>query len=255
MLNLQGKRVIITGSSRGLGEVCARELSKYGTKLVLMSRSYDKLEEVRKSCINPENHLCLSVDFLDIPKISNAVQKAKEFLGIIDVVLHIAGGGYGIKNPLLTSEEMDKLFKLNLNSIIEINNLIIPDMIVKKKGNIVHVGSIASQEAAASVGYNTVKAALAAYVRTLGRAVAGSGVIVTGIMPGGFYAPGNSWKRLEKENPEVVKKFINDRLPRKFLGKAEEIVPLLLLLCSDNASMLGGCMLPIDAGEGMSYTL
>ena len=74
-------------------------------------------------------------------------------------------------------------------------------------------------------------------------------------MPGGFYAPGNSWKRLEKENPEVVKKFINDRLPRKFLGKAEEIVPLLLLLCSDNASMLGGCMLPIDAGEGMSYTL
>ena len=126
-------------------------------------------------------------------------------------------------------------------------------MVKRKKGNLVHVGSIASVEATGSVGYNTVKAALAGYVRTLGRELAGAGVVVTGILPGGFYAPENSWVRLKANKPDVVDNFIETKLPRKFLGKAEEIVPLISFLCSDAASMMGGCLVPIDAGEGMSF--
>ena len=52
-----------------------------------------------------------------------------------------------------------------------------------------------------------------------------------------------------------MKKFIQERLPRKYLGKAEELIPMILLLCSDAASMMGGCLVPIDAGEGMAYTI
>ena len=128
-----------------------------------------------------------------------------------------------------------------------------PEMVKRGKGNLVHIGSIASSEATASVGYNTVKAALAAYVRSLGREIAGSGIVATGILPGGFYAPGNSWERLEATKPEVVKQFIEERLPRKFLGRAEELIPMILLLCSDTASMMGGCLVPVDAGEGKAY--
>jgi len=51
----------------------------------------------------------------------------------------------------------------------------------------------------------------------------------------------------------VVKKFIDERLPRRFMGEATELVPMILLLCSDSASMMGGCLIPIDAGEGRSY--
>ena len=126
-------------------------------------------------------------------------------------------------------------------------------MVKRGAGNLVHVASIASGEATASVGYNTVKAALAAYVRSLGREIAGSGIVATGILPGGFYAPENSWERLKDRDPEVVKKFIEERLPRKFLGRAEELIPMILLLCSDAASMMGGCLVPIDAGEGRYY--
>ena len=126
-------------------------------------------------------------------------------------------------------------------------------MIQRKYGNLVHVCSIASSEATGSVGYNTVKAALAAYVRTLGRELAGSGIVATGILPGGFYAPGNSWERLEEKNPAAVKQFIKERLPRDFLGNGEELIPMIQLLCSDDASMMAGCLVPIDAGEGFSY--
>ena len=142
-----------------------------------------------------------------------------------------------------------------MGAAAEINRKIVPDMIERKSGQVVHVCSIASQEATGSVGYNTVKAALAAYVRTLGRELADSGVVVTGVLPGAFYAPGNAWKRLEEKSPEVVEKFINDNLPRKRIAEADEVVPLILFLASDAASMMSGSCVPIDAGEGKAYAL
>lgn len=253
MINITDRRILITGASKGLGSVCAKALADQRAHLVLMARSEEKLEEVRLSLNSPETHFSISLDLTDMTQLQKGVDEAKTFLGDIDVVLHVAGGGLGLRDPLLSSDDLIKLFTLNMVVAAEINRLIAPDMIKKGKGNLVHVASIASTESTGSVGYNTVKAALAAYVRSLGRELAGSGIIVTGILPGGFYAPGNSWERLEANKPEVVKQFIEERLPRKFLGRAEELIPMILLLCSDAASMMGGCLVPIDAGEGRAY--
>lgn len=253
ILNLENKKILITGASKGLGSVCAKALADHNACLVLMARSEEKLEEVRSSCKNPEKHSSIALDLTDAKELHEGVRRAREFLGEIDVILHVVGGGLGLRDPLLGSEDILKLFTLNVAVAAEINRVLVPDMMKRKSGNIVHVASIASSEATASVGYNTVKAALAAYVRSLGREIAGSGVVVTGILPGGFYAPGNSWERLKTEKPEVVEKYIKERLPRGFLGNAEELIPIILLLCSDAASMMGGCLVPVDAGEGTSY--
>lgn len=253
ILNLENKKILITGASKGLGSICAKALADYNVSLVLMARTGKKLDEVRMSCKNPDKHLSLPLDLTNKKELNEGLIKAREFLGKIDVVLHVVGGGLGLKDPLLGSEDLLKLFTLNVGVAAEINRILLLEMMTRKSGNIVHVASIASSEATGSVGYNTVKAALAAYVRSLGREIAGSGVVVTGILPGGFYAPGNSWERHKAEKPEVVDKFVKERLPRGFLGKAEELIPIILLLCSDAASMMGGCLVPVDAGEGLSY--
>ena len=234
--SLKAKRILVTGASCGLGSVCAQALSQCGCRLALTARSSDKLEQVRSGCDNPDQHICLEADLTDPLQTAKTVQKAREFLKGIDVVVHAAGGGLGLRDPLLSSGDLYKLFALNIGAAAEINRLVCPEMAKNKKGNLVHICSIASSEATGSVGYNTVKASLAAYVRSLGREMAEQGVVVTGILPGGFYAPENSWRRLESKNPDAVAKFVSDRLPRKFLGRAEEIVPLVLFLCSDAAS-------------------
>ena len=252
---LKNKKILITGASRGLGEVSARALADQEAILVLMARSKDKLQEIKNSLKHPEKHSVIDVDLTDTEALHQAVDQTVKFLGEVDVVLHIAGGGLGLRDPLLSSEEFFKLFNLNIGAAVEINKIIVPQMIQRKTGNLVHVCSIASSEASGSVGYNTVKAALAAYVRTLGRELAGSGIVLTGILPGGFYAPGNSWERLEEKNPAAVKQFIEERLPRGFLGKGEELIPMIQLLCSDDASMMAGCLVPIDAGEGKAYQI
>ncbi|GBD95699.1 MAG TPA: SDR family oxidoreductase [Nitrospirae bacterium] len=250
---LEDKGVLITGASKGLGAVCAGALSEEGARLVLMARSGDRLEEVRKNCRDRDRHLSIALDLCDMQALESAVKKAEEFLGDIDVVLHVAGGGLGMRDPLLSADEFFKLFSLNVAASVQINKMVAPKMMERKQGNLVHVCSISSSEATGSVGYNTVKAALAAYVRSLGREIAGSGVVATGILPGGFYAPENAFARLKERNPEGFKDFVERRLPRKVIGRAEELVPMILLLSSEAASMMGGCLVPIDAGEGLNF--
>lgn len=253
MIDIRGKKILITGASRGLGAVCARAFSAQGAELALLARSRDLLESVAGSCEQPERHIVISVDLLDLQAIPAAISEATRFFGQIDAVVHVAGGGLGLREPLLEASGLLKLFTLNVAAAAEINRLVVPDMQARSRGNLVHVGSIAGREAVASVGYNTAKTALSAYVRSLGNELARSSLVVTGIQPGGFLAPGNSWARLSADKPDVVDQFIQQRLPRGYLAQAEELVPLLAFLCSDAASMMAGCMVPIDAGEGKCY--
>ena len=207
-------RLLVTGASRGLGAVVAR--------------SFENVTTLGRGEHLPTDFQC-------------------------DAVIHCAGGGYGMRAPLLDKTNWITLLEGNLLNGIEINNIVIPGMKARGLGYIVHICSIASGEAVGSVAYNTVKAALAAYVRSLGREMAPHGVVGSGIAPGAFKSPGNAMERLEKQSPEAYQDFINNRLPRKRMGTAEELIPLLKLLVSPEASMMGGTVIPIDAGEGRYY--
>ena len=222
-------RLLITGASRGLGAVAADAFAEDGHDVMVSSRSD----------ITNGRHKRIGADYRDWQS--------------VDAVLHTAGGGMGLRHPILQAGELYKLFRLNLGDSVEINSRILPHMKARKAGRIIHTCSIASGEAIGSVGYNTVKTALAGYVRSLGREMAPYGVVVSGIAPGGFYAPGGAMDRLQREKPEVYREFVEKRLPRGFMGDAFEIIPLIRFLLSDAASMMGGCVVPIDAGEGHYY--
>ena len=250
-----GKRILITGASKGLGAVCFQEFAERGARLAISGRTQGNLEELLKSTKVPDSHIAIASDLSQLSNIHEFVQKGLEFLGGVDIIIHALGGGYGFSDPMLSWEQFEIIHKINLYAGVEINRLTIPKMIENHSGTIIHVGSIASQEAVGSVGYNTVKAALAAYVRSLGREMASSGIIVTGILPGGFTAPGNAMIRLQENKPEVYESFINERLPRKKMGSVAEIIPLICLLASDAGSMMSGCCVPIDAGEGTAYII
>ena len=256
-LNLEkdflGKKIIVTGASKGLGSMICESLAKRGASIAMLSRSKKEMDTLKNRLNNPSNHISIKVDLLKNSAIKLAVKKAKKFLKQIDVVLHIAGGGFGLKEKLIKNVDLKTLLQVNLGAPIEINRLVISGKTKRKILKLVHVGSIASNEAVGSVGYNIAKAGLAAYVRSLGRELYKDKVIVTGILPGGFTAPDNAMERFRKKNKKDYKKFIKTRLPRGFMGSADEVIPMLLFLCSRHSSMMGGCLVPIDAGEGKMY--
>ena len=247
------KKIIIIGASKGLGQAAAFWFSKLDYKIVLLSRSFLSLEKVRKKCKNSEIHASFEIDLLDIDTVEKTIKKATRFLKGVDVVLHAVGGGMGLKESLISSKDFQKLLNLNILSAVEINRLIIPGMKKNKKGNIIHIGSIASYESVGSVGYNSAKAAISAYVRTLGNELSAHNIIMTGVLPGGFIAPQNAMHKLKTKNKKIYNDFIKNRLPRKKMGTINEIMPMIQFLASSNAGMMCGCLIPMDGAEGKSY--
>jgi 3-oxoacyl-[acyl-carrier protein] reductase len=247
------KRVLITGASKGLGWVCAQFFEQCGAQLIVTGRTTEKLEELISGFSEPDKHLSVTCDLLEKTGVDDLVKQVNTFCGDIDIIIHALGGGYGFRAPLLSWDQFDMLHRVNVAAGAEINRQLIPSMQARNEGRVIHICSVASQEATGSVGYNTAKAALAAYVRSLGRELASDGVVVSGILPGAFYAPGNSWERLEARDPAVVKHFVETRLPRNKIAEADEIMPLIALLAGEGASMMAGTCIAIDAGEGVSY--
>ena len=258
-LNLEkeffGKRVIVTGASRGLGAMACKALDERGAKIAMLSRSKKKMENLKSRLKNPSNHISIKIDLLKNDGIKLAIKKAKKFLKQIDIVIHVAGGGFGLKEKLINNKDLKTLLQVNLGAAAEINRLIVSGKNKSQTLKLVHVGSIASNEAVASVGYNVAKSALSTYVRSLGRELYKNKVVVTGILPGGFIAPGNAMERFKKKNIKDYKKFIKTRLPRGVMANVNEVLPMLLFLCSKHSSMMGGCLIPIDAGEGKAYQI
>ena len=128
-LNLEkeffGKRVIVTGASRGLVAVACEALAKRGANIAMLSRSKKEMDNLKSRLKNPSNHISIKVDLLKNNEIKLAVKKAKKFLKQIDIVLHIAGGGFGLKETLINNEDLKTLMQVNLGAAAEINRLIV----------------------------------------------------------------------------------------------------------------------------------
>ena len=258
-LNLEkeffGKKIIVTGASRGLGAMACIAFAKRGAKIAMLSRSKKDMDKLKNRLKNSSQHISIKVDLMKNEKIKNAILKAKKFLKDIDIVVHVAGGGLGLKDALIKNEDLKKLIQVNLASACEINRLVVNQKKNNQHLKLVHVGSLTSYEAVGSVGYNIAKSALSTYVRSLGRELYNRKIVVTGILPGGFIAPGNAMERFKTKNKKEYNKFIKSRLPRKAMGDVNEILPMLMFLCSKHSSMMGGCLVPIDGGEGKSYQI
>ena len=219
----------------------------------MTSSSAIKLKKVLKQCKNKNKHQIYQCDLSSNSEINEFTNFVKKKFSTIDIILHIAGGGFGINNYLPENNDYEKVFKINLFSIFEINRHLVPIMKRKKKGTIFHVGSIAANESVGSLSYNVAKSSLSSYVRTLAKHLAAYNICITGINPGGFEYYGNAMIRLKKNNPKAYKEFISNRLPLKRMPKAKELLPIIYLAIGKDNISLTGSMISCDFGEGNFY--
>ena len=81
------------------------------------------MNAIKRKMFNPNNHISVKIDFKNINKIKHAYAKAKKFLKEVDIIIHVAGGGFGLKNPLIKNSDLNTLLKVNLLSAVELNRL------------------------------------------------------------------------------------------------------------------------------------
>jgi 3-oxoacyl-[acyl-carrier protein] reductase len=171
----------------------------------------------------------------------------------IDIIVHNLGGTMDIGDPFCSLDDWQRVWRLNMEIAIELNNLLIPAMQKKHWGRIVHVSSISAMENHGPVTYCAVKAALTAYSRSMGRFLAPDGIVMTAVLPGAVFTEGGYWDISSKERPDHVAKYISDRMSIRRFGHPDEIGNVVAFLCSAQASFCIGSIIPIDGGQGRSY--
>ena len=250
--NFKDKRVLITGASKGLGKVAANAFEQKGARLALAARSDSKLAALKESFGDPGKHLIFNLDLLDSTNIKKLTSDVIKKWDGVDVILHCVGGSMGVNATLVDWEDFVKCLKGNIGIASEINRYLVPGMREQSFGSIIHVGSIVSSEARASVPYNTGKAALSGYVRSLGKELAEDSIVVSGILPGAFYGDDNSMFRYEYYKSEEYQEFVKS-LPQGRMPIADEYVPMLFLLANPESKIMSGSLISMDGAQGQAY--
>ena len=227
------KKILITGASSGLGLMLSRYYDEKGFNLVTIGRDKKKINSLKKEISKENQKNSYAFDF----KIKSNYDKFLKILSFqkekFDVIVHCLGGGFGMHNPIISHEDLNFLFNINVSSAVGINKVVLDNKKYNKNLKIIHIGSVASIEATASVGYSMVKASLIAYTKTLSKAVIKQNIFPYCVLLGAFEYENNAFERLKNKNRKIYNKFIKEKLPRKKIAKGDNFLGLFDYLISN----------------------
>ncbi|KAB7708844.1 SDR family NAD(P)-dependent oxidoreductase [Bacillus aerolatus] len=187
MSRLQGKTIVITGASSGLGVEIARQAAAEGARLVLLARRLERLESVKASlslAFSADVHI-YSVDISQKAEVEKVFSHLLEDVPQIDVLVNNAGFGVFNEAHEAKWEETEAMFRVNVLGLISCTQMTIPHMKARKSGHIINVASQAGKMATPkSSVYAATKHAVLGYTNSLRMEMARDGVYVTAVNPG-----------------------------------------------------------------------
>lgn len=250
---LDGKRALITGGSRGLGKAMALALAEAGADLVLVGRERDSLAAAERELATFGRRIDSLVADISGPAEAQRMsdEALSRFAPIHILINNVGGRRISIPTEELPLEDWQRILDLNLTSAFVCCKRIGGEMVKRRAGKIINVASISGMVVNKGIHgrtYETSKAALIAFTKTLAVDWAPHNIQVNAIAPGGFLTDPN--RRWFREKPEL-KDIFTSMVPMGRLGEPEEIGPLALYLASDASSYMTGAAVVIDGG----YTL
>ena len=172
--------VVITGASSGIGAATANTFSEAGHPLLLVSRRLERMENLKLP-----NSLARSVDVLDVKSFAEAVSEAETLYGPVDLLVNNAGYMNLEHTAQQSPQEWQKQFEVNCIGLLNCTSVIFPEMIKRKTGTIVNIGSTAGRNIYENhTAYNGTKYAVKAMSESLRREASPHNVRVIMVSPG-----------------------------------------------------------------------
>jgi len=237
--SLEGKTILVTGASSGIGKATAIECSKQGANVLLMGRNLERLTYTLEECEGLD-HSIIQFDLSDINNIPNLLGMLPD----LDGVVHSAGVNtkYLVKN--VNREKIDELLHTNYYAPALITQLLLKNKKLKKNASMVFISSISASYASVSNAlYASSKAALNAFVRCLAMEIAPRGMRANVIQPGVIETPILQAYAMTDE----LQDFKNS-CPLGHPGDPSDIALGCVYLLSEASKFATGTILTIDGG-------
>lgn len=246
-LDLNGKKALITGSSRGIGRGIAQALHEQGCRIALNARSSADLVQTAAEL---PGALFVAGDVTQPDEARRIVHDASTQLEGLDVLVCNVGSGRSVPPGAESYEEWLRVFAVNFLSATNIIEAA-RDVLASARGVIVCVSSICGLETipGAPITYSVAKAALNAYVRGISRPLGKLGIRINAVAPGNILFDGSVWARKLLDDADAVNAMLEREVALRSLGDLRSIADLVSYLASSRAQFVTGSVWTIDGGQ------
>jgi gluconate 5-dehydrogenase len=248
LFDLTGKVALVTGGGRGIGEVAATALAEAGARVVISGRREDYLAAASQklTAAGHECHIVVS-DVTQPEVVAKTVQAALDAYGQLDILINNAGQTWGQATEEMPFERWRQVIEVNLNGMFLMSQAVGRHMLERGSGRIVNVASVAGLVAGDhrgvhTIAYNTSKAGVIAFTRSLAMEWGRRGVNVNAIAPGWFPT------RMAAASINAFREQFEARTALGRLGELDELRGAFIFLSSPAASYITGQTLVVDGG-------
>jgi NAD(P)-dependent dehydrogenase (short-subunit alcohol dehydrogenase family) len=252
LFDLTGKRAVVTGASRGLGQYLGRALSRAGADLVITSRRLQDLKPFQAEIEDlGRKVLPLELDLRDAESIREAADAASSQCGRIDILVNNAG--CNVRKPALdvTWDDWNLVLDTNLRGSFFVAQAFARGMVERGYGRIINIGSVTSVFGYAGIApYCASRGGIKQLTMSLADEWGAHGITVNCLAPGWFRTKQNS---VLYENEKWVE-YITDRIPLKRPGQPNDLNGAVVFLASDASAYITGQTLLVDGGISTGAT-
>ena len=241
--SLEGKTILVTGASSGIGRQSAIECSKMGAQLIIVGRNEERLKMTLDSLEQNNNHKYIVADLCNADDLNLLVDS----IDCVEGMVLSAGILYTTPVKFASRDKFTNVFDTNFFSTVELSRRLYKEKKIKEGGSIVIIDSVGGVFGfpKGNVIYGTSKAALNSYMKYASKEFAIRKIRVNCICPGMIETPLIHNGALSEED---LKKDLKEKYPLQRYGKPEDIAYGAIYLLSDSSSWVTGHDLVIDGG-------
>ncbi|WP_431774218.1 SDR family NAD(P)-dependent oxidoreductase [Streptomyces cucumeris] len=247
---VEGKRILVTGGTRGLGEQIVRLLAVDGARVATCARTAADLRGLSAS-LAAEGYGPLFTRALDITepdRLEEFVLTAAERFSGLDGVVACAGGARGRGLEEADARDWSLTWEMNVGHTARLVKAAVPHLRRAGGGSVVVIASISGWKPGPQAQYGAAKAAQIHLAGSLARELGPDGIRVNAVSPGSMLIPGKRWDRMRAEEPEAFARFAAE-FPHGELVAPQEVARVIAFLLSDASSGISGAHLPVDRAQ------
>jgi NAD(P)-dependent dehydrogenase (short-subunit alcohol dehydrogenase family) len=242
----KNQKAIITGASSGIGLAIARRLRAEGATVAVFD--FDPKAFGALGAEFGAGHCFLPVDVTDEARVNVAVAELMDQWGGVDVLVNSAGitGVSARKTHEITFEDFQRVVRVNLFGSFLTSKAVLPGMVARRYGRILHIASIAGKDGnAGMVSYSSSKAAVIGMTKSQGKESAESGVTINALAPAVIQTP------LVDAMPAEQVKANTDKIPVRRCGTLDEIATMACFIVSSKTSFTPGFTFDLSGGRAV----
>jgi len=251
LFDLSGSRVLITGSSQGIGLALAKGLIDHGASVVLNGRDTVKLAEAA-AALKTETGVSVETADFDVTNeeaVNRGVASIEQNAGPINILINNAGMQFRTALEDFPADRWEQLLKTNISSVFYVGKAVARHMIKRGRGKIINVASVQSELARPGIApYTATKGAVKNLTRGMCTDWAKHGLQVNAIAPGYFKTPLNQ----ALVDSEEFSSWLEKRTPAARWGNVDELVGAAVFLSGKASSFVNGHTLYVDGGITVS---